>query len=250
MASFKKGGNYVELITVEPVTFDATASQLAIKQIVANPNSVIGFATGNTTIGLHQAIADTIRNENICIKEMTAFSLDEYVGLSLENPASCFGRMNDQLYSRIGLAPSQINFINGCTKDPSAECERFEARIKNSGGIDLQFVGIGLNGHIGFNEPHTRFESTTHVINIDEQSRVSRILEFGSLDKVPTQGITMGIKTIMMCRKIVLLAKGKHKANIVKRALFGPITTEVPASILQLHPNLTVILDLEAAELA
>ncbi|MFS0862136.1 glucosamine-6-phosphate deaminase [Fredinandcohnia sp. 179-A 10B2 NHS] len=234
---------------VDPQTFDETAAQQAISQIEVKSNSRIGFATGNTTVGLHHVLADTINNQKVCIDKIAVYNLDEYVGLSQENPLSCFYRMKNQLYNRIGLSPQQINFLDGDTLDPSAECQRFEESIRNSGGIDLQFVGIGLNGHIGFNEPHTPFESTTHVINIDLTSRTSRVSDFGSLEKVPAQGITMGIKTIMMCRKIVLLAKGKHKAEIVKKALLGPVTTEVPASILQLHPNITVILDQEAAEL-
>lgn len=238
----------INIIIVKQSEFDQRAAQIAINQIRRKKNSCIGFATGTTTTGLHQRLAQSITEQNIDISRIATFNLDEYVGLSKEHPASCYARMNEQFFSQIPIRAEQIHFIDGLTTQPEMECHRVEEEISRMNGIDLQFVGIGLNGHIGFNEPQTAFGTTTHLVDINLHTRKSKVAVFGSLENVPAQGITMGIKTIMNTKKIILLAKGSDKAEIINKALCGPITVEVPASVLQLHPALTVLLDEEAAQ--
>ncbi len=169
---------------------------------------------------------------------MSTVNVDEYVGLSDSDESSCYGRMDKQVLTPLQLDEGQVLFLRSIE-----DVELFDQTVEDRGGIDLQYLGIGLNGHIGFNEPGTPFGTMTHVVSIDTETRKDKASHFGGIEKVPRQGMTMGLRSIMMARKIVLLATGKEKANVVKRALFGPITEEVPASVLQLHPCLHVFVD-------
>ncbi|MBS4195991.1 glucosamine-6-phosphate deaminase [Lederbergia citri] len=241
----------MEVLILEENVFDDTAADIAFAQLKKKPHSTIGFATGNTTVGFHKSLVKKILDEKIDKTKFSTFNLDEYVGVSSKDPASCYFRMEEQFFKPLQLGKDQINFLNDISEqeDLQLRCTQFDQRIEECGGIDLQFLGIGLNGHIGFNEPGTAFETNTHVVDIALHTRESKISVFGSLDKVPKQGVTMGIKSIMMAKKIVLLAKGESKADIIVKALAGPVTKDVPASVLQLHPNLVVVLDQAAAQI-
>ncbi|MCR2821239.1 glucosamine-6-phosphate deaminase [Lederbergia panacisoli] len=240
----------MEILILEENKFDDKAAEIALTQIKNKPNSTIGFATGNTTVGFHKRLAEKLLDEKVDISTFSTFNLDEYVGVSSQNQSSCYYRMEEQFFKPLKLRKDQINFLNDLSEheDLQQRCIQFDKKIEECGGIDIQFLGIGLNGHIGFNEPGTAFETNTHVVDIDLNTRESKISVFGSLDNVPKQGVTMGIKSIMMAQKIVLLAKGESKAEIIFKSLTGPATKDIPASVLQLHPNLVVILDKAAAQ--
>jgi glucosamine-6-phosphate deaminase len=226
---------------------EVAAAQVA-RQIREKPNSVLGFATGNTTVLLHAVLVTMTQKGEFDFSAVVAFTLDEYVGLPPEDPLSCSARMEAQLFRHVNIAREHIHFPDGQADLLEAECQRYEQEIQRYGGIDLQILGIGLNGHIGFNEPGTPFESVTHVAKIAPATRKIKSSFFGSPDRMPCQGITLGIKTIMQARKILLLACNGDKAGIIARALTGPVTPMVPASVLQLHPDLTVIVDRPAVE--
>ncbi|MBS4218763.1 glucosamine-6-phosphate deaminase [Bacillus sp. FJAT-49711] len=240
----------MELLILEGNEFDEKAADIALAQINKKLDSTLGFATGNTTVGFHKRLAENLLDKQVDISQFSTFNLDEYVGVSSQNPSSCYYRMNEQFFKPLKLRKEQIHFLNDLSEQENLQlrCTQFDKQIEESGGIDIQFLGIGLNGHIGFNEPGSPFGKTTHVVDIDLNTRESKIPVFGSLDNVPKQGVTMGIKSIMKARNIVLLAKGGSKANIIFQSLTGPVTQDIPASILQLHPNLVVILDKAAAQ--
>ncbi|MBO0992127.1 glucosamine-6-phosphate deaminase [Bacillus sp. SD088] len=225
--------------------YDEKVAEIALTQIKNKPNSLLGFATGNTTVGFHKELAEKIMDNHVSVDDLSTVNLDEYIGVTSTNPASCYYRMHDQIFKRLNLRKEQIIFLKDISEQEDFKqiCSQFEDKIAEKGGIDVQFIGIGLNGHIGFNEPGTAFGTTTHVIELDKKTRESKAHVFGGIHRVPKRGITMGMKTIMRAKKIILLAKGENKAEIVYKALYGPVTPELPASVLQLHPNLTVILD-------
>ena len=179
--------------------------------------------------------------------QVKTFNLDEYIGLSKEHPCSYYYFMREYLFKDIDIPTENIDFLDGNAPDPLQECTRYEESIAQSGGIDLQLLGMGHNGHVGFNEPETPFESLTHLVDLTESTIKANARFFECEDEVPRQALTMGIKTIMQAKKILFFVKGSQKAEVVQQVLQGPITPKVPASVLQLHPNLCVFLDHEAA---
>ncbi len=187
------------------------------------------------------------RNGFLDFSKATAFNLDEYLGIPPDHPPSFSAYMRRRLWDHVNLAKDKVHIPASLPEDPKAECLRYEELIRKSGGIDLAVLGIGENGHIAFNEPGTPWESQTHVATLSSETRRREAVAFGGFDRVPTRAITMGIKTIMRARRVLLLASGEEKADILARALSGSITTDVPASILQLHPDLTVVADRAAA---
>ncbi|MTI71243.1 MAG: glucosamine-6-phosphate deaminase [Firmicutes bacterium] len=219
------------------------ASQMRIK-----PDSVLGLATGSTPEGMYKELVKMHKKEDLDFSEIKTFNLDEYYGLPKDNRESYYFYMMNNLFNHINIKKGNINIPNGMEEDIKAECIRYEEEIEKAGGIDLQVLGIGRNGHIGFNEPNLKFEALTHLVKLDEDTITANSRFFDSLDEVPTKAISMGIKTIMHSRKILLLANGKEKALAIKKALEGPIKPEVPASILQLHIDVTVIIDKEASK--
>jgi glucosamine-6-phosphate deaminase len=225
---------------------DAAAREIA-QQIRARPDSVLGFATGNTTVRLHEALVTLSRRGEIDFSAVIAFILDDYIGLARDHPLCCRARLEAQLFQHVPIARANIHGPDCHAASLEQECREYERKIKERGGVDLQVLGLGLNGHIGFNEPGTPFESVTHVAEIAPHTQAAKAGQFGPSGAAPHSGITMGIKTIMQARKIMLLACGDEKAEIVARALSGPVTPEVPASVLQRHPNVNVILDPAAA---
>ncbi|PJI07796.1 MULTISPECIES: glucosamine-6-phosphate deaminase [Clostridium] len=221
---------------------DKAAAMIA-SQIILKSNSVLGLATGSTPIGTYKKLIKMYNNKKVDFSEVKTFNLDEYYGITDENKHSYHYYMVENLFKHINIDKKNINIPNGMAKDIKEECEEYEKKIKASGGIDLQILGIGINGHIGFNEPDAKFEAQTHLVNLDEKTIKANSRFFNSIDEVPTKAISMGIKTILSSKKIVLLANGVSKAEVVAEAINGKISPEVPASILQLHKDITMIVD-------
>jgi glucosamine-6-phosphate deaminase len=218
-----------------------------IDTIVANPGLVLGLATGRTPIPLYEELARTSAERAVDWSGVTTFNLDEFVGLPPEHPASYRQFMEEHLFRHVNVRPERINFLIG-TRDPAEECRRYEAAIAQAGGIDIQVLGIGTNGHIGFNEPGRELQSRTHRVSLKAESRRSNATLFGGdAAKVPTEALSMGMATILRARSLVLLANGQSKAACIARAVNGPLTTELPASFLQLHHDAEVVLDAGAA---
>ncbi len=227
--------------------FNKLAAELVSRQIKDKPDSVLGLATGSTPLGLYAELVDRYNRGELDFSQVKTFNLDEYKGLSRDHSQSYYYYMYENLFSKINIKEENANLPNGEVADSQKECAEYEEKIKAAGGIDLQVLGIGHNGHIGFNEPGTPFDSVTSVIELDSRTIEANSRFFESADEVPRQALSMGIKTIMQARSIVLMISGKDKAEITAKALKGPITPEVPASVLQLHPFVTVVLDKEAA---
>lgn len=223
------------------------AALTVASHIILRPYSVLGLATGDTPLGMYRKLIDFYNDGDIDFTEIKTFNLDEYYGLSRLDPQSYHNYMMENLFKHINIKNHNINIPDGMAQSIEEECKNYEEKIKNSGGIDLQILGIGRNGHIGFNEPDVKFEGTTHLVELDEDTIKANARFFESIEKVPTRAISMGIKTIMHARKILLLAHGKEKAQAIYKAVEGKITPEVPASVLQLHPDVTLIMDKEAA---
>lgn len=222
------------------------AAQRYVELLQAKPNAVLGGATGSTPLGLYAELARLCKEGEISFKNARSFNLDEYVGLSGEHDQSYRYFMNKNLFEHIDIDMANTRVPDGINTAIAAE---YDKEIEAAGGIDLQLLGIGVDGHIGFNEPGTPLDSVTHVVELTENTREVNSRFFASIDEVPTHAVTMGIKTVMNARGILMMCIGKSKAEIVKAFIEGPITTEVPASILQLHPNCEVYLDYEAAAL-
>ncbi len=217
------------------------AANILSAQVILKPDAVLGLATGSTPIGTYKQLVEWYNKGDIDFSLTSTVNLDEYVGLPENDVNSYRYFMNDNLFDHINIDKKKTNVPNGMASDIQAECKRYNELIKRLGGIDMQLLGIGHNGHIGFNEPGQAFEKMTHVVELGESTRDANKRFFGDISKVPTHAITMGIKSIMQARKIVLIANGSDKEEIMEKALHGPVTPEVPASILQLHPDLTVI---------
>lgn len=223
------------------------AATMVVSQVILKPDSVLGLATGDTPIGMYREIINIYKNQNLNFSHVKTFNLDEYYGLSKDNNQSYYYFMMNNLFNHVNIDKDNINIPNGMMNDIEKECKEYESSIVKAGGIDLQILGIGVNGHIGFNEPGESFEAETHLVNLDEKTIESNSRFFSSKDEVPTRAISMGIKTILYSKKIILLACGKNKADAIFKTIKGKITPNVPASILQLHEDVVVIVDKEAA---
>lgn len=225
-----------------------TAARLMAAQVLLNPQSVLGLATGSTPLGLYGELCRMYRDGEIDFSGITTFNLDEYYPISPENPQSYRYFMNVNLFDHINIDRARTHVPSGAAKDPAAECQAYDRMIREAGGIDLQLLGIGLNGHIGFNEPDGILITGTHVTNLTESTIEANSRFFESRDEVPVQAITMGMETILHARKILLLAGGANKHPAVKQLLDHAITTRMPATLLKLHPDVTLICDREAYE--
>jgi glucosamine-6-phosphate deaminase len=223
------------------------AAKIVAGQIFVKPNSVIGLATGSTPLLMYKELIRIHLSDGLDFSEIVTFNLDEYIGLSADNINSYHSYMYDNLFKHINIKRENIFIPNGMATDIERECRGFEENIRTKGGIDLQVLGIGNNGHIGFNEPDIKFEATTHEVKLDEETIMANARFFENIDEVPKYAISMGIKTIMHARKVLLLANGSSKAESLSKALYGGITPEIPASILQLHQDVTVVVDEECA---
>lgn len=225
------------------------AATMIASQIILKPNSVLGLATGDTPFGMYNELIKMYENKEkeIDFSEVKTFNLDEYYGLDKYNQQSYYYYMMNNLFNHIDVKKENINMPNGNAANIEEECERYERSISAAGGIDIQVLGIGVNGHIGFNEPDISFEAQTHLVNLDEKTIESNSRFFKSIEEVPTKAISMGIKTIMQSKRIILLASGIGKADAIAKTINGKVSPETPASILQLHADTTIILDKEAA---
>ena len=223
------------------------AANIVSAQVILKPNSVLGLATGSTPEGMYAQLVDWYRKGDLDFSAVKSVNLDEYVGLEPTHEQSyrCF--MQNHLFDHVNINPANTNVPDGLAADPAAECAWYNQVIRSMGGIDLQVLGLGGNGHIGFNEPGDAFELETHVVDLKEETITANSRFFASPDDVPRQAMTMGIKSIMMAKKILLMASGEAKAEALKMAFTGPVTPRVPASILQLHPYVTLVADKAAA---
>ena len=221
------------------------AANIISAQVILKPNAVLGLATGSTPEGTYAQLIKWHEKGDIDFSNVTTVNLDEYCGLSPENDQSYRYFINTKFFNHININKEKTNVPNGLAEDPVHECARYDALIDSLGGVDIQLLGIGHNGHIGFNEPGEAFEKTTHVVELKKSTIDANARFFEDISQVPTHAITMGIKSIMNARRILLIANGKDKREILDKALFGPVTPAVPASILQLHPDLTVICNVD-----
>ena len=224
------------------------AAGILASQLILKPDSVLGLATGSTPVGTYEELVRLYKEGAVSFSNATTFNLDEYYGLNPNNENSYFYFMNDNLFNHVDINKNNIHIPNGLAENIQTECDLYEEAINAEGGIDIQLLGIGRNGHIGFNEPDFKFEAITHLVNLDEDTINANSRFFNNIDEVPKQAISMGIKTIMHSKKILLLACGDEKAHIVYDTVHGKITPELPASVLQLHPDVIVIVDEQAAK--
>ena len=225
------------------------AAKIIAGQLWIKPDSVLGLATGSTPVELYQNLVWLYKTVGLDFSQATSFNLDEYVGLPEDDPQSYHRFMHENLFNHVNMRRDRIFFPNGMAADAAREAEDYEARIAAAGGIDMQLLGIGRNAHIGFNEPADAFTRITHKVALKESTIAANARFFASRDEVPREAMSMGIGTIFRARHIVLLASGAEKAEAVRDAVQGAITPAVPASILQLHPSVTLIVDDEAGAL-
>lgn len=237
------------IITNSYEEMSKTAAKEIAMQILTKPDSVIGFATGSTPLGLYKELIRYHKEGIIDFSQITAFNLDEYIGLDRSSDQSYVSFMADNLFDAINLPPENRNIPSGIATDMNAECLRYEKAIETAGGIDIQILGIGRNGHIGFNEPGTPFDTITHTLDLTEETISDNTRFFEKKNDVPTRAISMGMKTIMRARKILLLASGENKRAAIRGTINGKISTDLPASVLQLHCNAVVITDKEAGNI-
>lgn len=222
------------------------AANIISAQIILKPDCVLGLATGSSPIGTYDQLAQWYAKGDLDFAEVSTVNLDEYKGLDHKNDQSYYYFMHQHLFSRVNIREENTHIPNGMEPDAQKECARYEALVRSMGGVDLQLLGIGHNGHIGFNEPAATFEKQTHCVDLSESTIEANKRFFASAADVPRQAYTMGVGTIMQAKKILLIASGADKADIVARAFYGEIHPEVPASILQMHPDVTLVAD-EAA---
>ena len=222
------------------------AANIIASQVVLKPDCVLGLATGSTPIGAYKNLVEKYEQGDLDFSQVTTVNLDEYKGLPRENDQSYYYFTHDNLFDHVNVKPENTHLPDGTKEDANEECARYEELIRSLGGQDLQLLGLGHNGHIGFNEPDTVFEKTTHCVDLQESTIEANKRFFASADDVPKQAYTMGIGTIMQAKKILVVVSGEDKADTVAKAFFGPVTPEVPASILQFHKDVILVAD-EAA---
>ena len=213
------------------------------------PDCVLGLATGSTPVGAYQRLVELYRAGDVDFSQVRSINLDEYVGLAPTHDQSYRYFMQSNLFDHVNIDPANTNVPQGLAEDPEAECRRYNQVIHDLGPIDLQLLGMGHNGHIGFNEPSDVFERETHVVDLAQSTIQANARFFASADEVPRQAMTMGVQTIMQARKVLVAVSGKDKAEIVKKAFTGPVTPQVPASILQMHPDVVLVGDKAALSL-
>ena len=222
------------------------AANLISAQILLKPNCVLGLATGSTPLGTYRQLVERYNQGDLDFSEITTVNLDEYKGLTHDNSQSYYYFMNENLFSKVNINKSKVFLPDGTEPDSETACQKYNEILHAVGVIDLQLLGLGHNGHIGFNEPADFFTTETHCITLSERTIQANARFFATAEEVPRQAYTTGIKTIMSAEKVLVVISGEDKADIVKKAFFGPITPQVPASILQLHRNAVIIAD-EAA---
>ena len=235
--------NFIKVNTYEELSTRAAA--IICGQVAMKPNCVLGLATGSSPVGAYKKIAEKNNTGEVDFSNVKSVNLDEYVGLNGGHEQSYRYFMNNNLFKYINIDINNTYVPNGCATDLEKEGAEYDQRIKDFGGIDLQLLGIGLDGHIGFNEPDDCFTGPTHLVDLHPSTIEANARFFDDVSQVPKQAITMGMLSIMQAKSVLLVANGSAKREIVQKSFFGPITPQVPASILQLHPNLTVIYSAE-----
>ncbi len=219
------------------------AANIISAQVILKPTSVLGLATGSSPIGTYQQLIDWYKKGDLDFSKVTAVNLDEYVGLGRSHPQSYAYFMNYNFFDHVNIQAYRTNIPNGMNYDVEAECSRYDQVIRDLGGIDLQLLGLGVNGHIGFNEPDEVFAKGTHRVTLSQSTKEANQRFFNSVDEVPDFAYTMGIFDIIQAKRVVMVASGENKAQAIKDAFFGPITPKVPASILQFHRDFTLVAD-------
>ena len=225
------------------------AAAIIAAQVIHKPNCVLGLATGGTPVGTYKNLVEWYKSGDLDFSEVSTVNLDEYRGLPREHRESYWSFMHRNLFDHVNIPQDRINLPDGTNMDADAECKRYDAVIASMGGVDLQLLGIGHVGHIGFNEPSDAFDMGTHCVDLTEETIEANKRFFASRDEVPRQAYTMGTHTIMSARKVLMIVSGRDKAEIIKKAFFGPVTPHVPASILQMHPNFVLVADEDALSL-
>lgn len=232
---------------VTRAAFDSVAAQKVMRQVLRKPDSTLCLATGGTTAGIFARMIQLQRALEIDCTRLKCVNMDEYVGVEKTDPAGCYARIVRDLYAPLGLREEQFYVPVAPARGAQEECRRFAQKLRAFGGIDFMLLSVGGNGHIAFNEPGSPFGGRIRVVDLAQSTVQAKAGLFGGEDKVPRQGLTLGIAEVMAARRILLAAGGAHKAEIIRRALEGPVTQKVPASVLQLHPGLEVLLDEDAA---
>ena len=218
-------------------------------QVLQKPDSVLGLATGSTPVRAYKHMIELYRKKAVDFSRVTTFNLDEYVNLDVHDVNSYHSFMYENLFSYINIPDENINFLNGNAPDLEAECRAYEQKIKKAGGIDIQLLGIGSNGHIAFNEPAESFQRWSHVVELKESTIKDNSRFFDNIEDVPTRAVTMGIGSIMQAKRILIIAIGEQKAKAIKQLIDGNVTPSCPASVLQFHTDVTLMLDKGAASL-
>ena len=230
---------FISVKTYEELS--AKAADIIAAQIIMKNDCVLGLATGSSPVVTYKNLIKKVQDGEISFKNVTSVNLDEYAGLDGSHDQSYRYFMNDNLFNHVDIDMAKTHVPNGCAEDLVKEGEEYDALIKSLGGIDLQLLGIGLDGHIGFNEPEAVFTAATHPVKLDPSTIEANARFFASKDDVPTSAITMGMMSIMQARKILLVANGAKKLEVIKKTMEGPVDPMMPASILQLHPDVTII---------
>ena len=225
------------------------AAAIIAAQVIHKPDCVLGLATGGTPVVTYKNLVEWYKSGDLDFSEVSTVNLDEYRGLPREHRESYWSFMHRNLFDHVNIPQDRINLPDGTNMDADAECKRYDAVIASMGGVDLQLLGIGHDGHIGFNEPSDAFDMGTHCVDLTEETIEANKRFFASRDEVPRQAYTMGTHTIMSARKVLMIVSGRDKAEIIKKAFFGPVTPHVPASILQMHPNFVLVADEDALSL-
>jgi glucosamine-6-phosphate deaminase len=237
----------VKLIRTENYAeMSVEAGKIIVDKIRSNPSLTLGLATGSTPKGVYNYLIQDHKADETSYQQMKSVNLDEYIGLKAQDTNSYHYFMRQNLFNHIDINENQTHIPNGAADDLEQECVRYEQLIKELGGVDLQLLGIGQNGHIGFNEPGTPFSSRTHIVTLAENTRIANSRFFNSLEEVPTHAITMGIASILESKEILLLVSGEQKAEALLKFINGDISEEFPASALKHHQNVTVIADRDA----
>lgn len=222
------------------------AANIISAQVILKPDCVLGLATGSSPVGAYKQLIDWYKKGDVDFSQVSTVNLDEYKGLTRDNDQSYYYFMYNNLFKHVNIDLNRTNIPDGTDPDSDRECSRYNKVIESLGGIDLQLLGLGHNGHIGFNEPDDSFATLTHCVDLQPSTIEANKRFFASIDDVPKQAYTMGVQTIMQAKKVLMVVSGADKADILKQVISGPVTPRVPASILQLHPDVTIVAD-EAA---
>lgn len=225
------------------------AANLISAQVILKPDAVLGLATGSSPIGTYRQLVEWYRKGDIDFSEVKTVNLDEYLGLDGSSPASYRFFMNEHLFDKVNIDVNHTHVPNGMAEDIDRECRDYDRLVQDLGGVDLQLLGLGHNGHIGFNEPGDAFENGTHVVELTESTINANARLFARREDVPRRAITMGVGSILRAKKILVIVSGEDKARAVRDAFFGPVTPRLPASILQLHRDVVLIADRAALRL-